>query len=282
MSALRSFALSAALCGLCVACGSLSIEQTRYDNPRVRALQSRSLHGIGAHPIAGQSLDAFFSHRVGLLEATNTSGATGRAAPISPDGYYLTAAHVVASEPFFLATFEWIQPIPPGVSVLRAEEHFEVHSLPGRLVWQSPDADLAVVHFPHRPHAYFSEFQQTPEIGSWAFSASDRGKILRDDRGHRIGNGPYRTAGAVLKLEDADPHDAWRIYETTLVGRGGMSGGPVVDADGALLGVTTTVQLYWHWERRKRTRMSFALPNPERIAAVIERDRHRRSVASPH
>ena len=263
-----------ALCLLLTsACGSLSIHQTRHDNPRVRALQARSLEEVEARPIEGESIDRFFRQRVGLIESTNQVLASGRAAPVSPDGYYLTAHHVVDQSPFYLSTFRFKKPIPPGVTVFESNDHFEIVRLPGRLIWSHPDVDLALVHFPHRPRVHFAHIDHQPPIGETVFCGSDRGKVFIDKKGRRYGNGPYQTAGTILEREEAGENGEWALYETTLVGRGGMSGGPVVDRHGRLLGVASTVQLYWHWERRRRTRLSFAALDPEWMEHIIESDR---------
>lgn len=258
-------------------CGSLSIRQTRYDNPRVRALQARSLEEVEATPIAGESIDRFFRQRVALIESTNQVLASGRATPVSPDGYYLTAQHVVDQSPFYLSTFRFKKPIPPGVTVFESNDHFEIVRLPGRLIWSHPEVDVALVHFPHRPETHFAQIQSHPLIGESVFCAADRGKVFIDKKGRRFGNGPYQTAGTLLRREKADPEGEWALYETTLVGRGGMSGGPVVDNRGRLLGVASTVQLYWHWDRRKRTRLSFAALDPELMERIIQSDRATRS-----
>jgi S1-C subfamily serine protease len=244
------------------------------DNERVRALQEASLSRYGEKPVAGQSIGAFFKDKVGLIVIKGGSLPVGRAVPVSRDGYYLTAWHGVADVDFRLSDSALLG------NRLRVDEY------PGRVVWHDSSTDLAIVKFGFRPSAVFRA-QGTPlGKGEAVFSGAngrnggalvtapnesgiyDLSEVLKKG----IGNGPFRTAGEVTGLQTIEGEPARMIYESTLVGRGGMSGAPVVDRKGDLVGIVTggRAKLF------SAPAAAFSMLDPEALESIIRADRQRR------
>lgn len=214
------------------------------DNPGIRALQAESLAESTSSRIGGLSLDDFFGPRTGLI-LPNTSAFVrgkslrpgqvytvgGRAAAISEDGYYLTAYHVVdgAVPAMFL---------PPssktrngvGVSGTIRDPVFS-H---GDVIKHFCPADVALVKFDHRPKAHFEEILSNPKPGLEVFTGATDGITVGEER---IGNGPFKSRGVILEIEDLEQGTSGHRIVTSIVARGGMSGAPVVDLNGSLVGI---------------------------------------------
>lgn len=224
-----------------VGCGVSGFSNRRDDNPQVRALQAASVSRYGARPIDGESVDGFFRNKVGLIAVKGGMLPVGRATPISSDGYYLTAWHVVEKSDFRLSNSV------SSANPLRVVEY------PGRVVWQDSSADLAIVKFGYRPSARFNAQQSPLGEGEAVFSGASglnsgtrftrlnvSGRYdLNDLIRTAFGNGDFRTAGKITSFRVLDKGSLRWIYESTLVGRGGMSGAPVVSSKGHLVGVVT-------------------------------------------
>ena len=244
------------------------------DNERVRALQNASVSSHGAQPIASQSIDGFFRDKVGLIAVKGGSLPVGRAVPISPDGYYLTAWHVVADADFVLSDSAWLA------------NRLQVDEYPGRVVWHDSSTDLAIVRFRFRPSAVFRARRAPLGMGEAVFSGAngrnggtlvappsesgtyDLSEVLKTGKG----NGPFRTAGRVTGLQIVDGDPSRMIYESTLVGRGGMSGAPVVNRDGYLVGIVTGARA----KVFSAPATTFSMLDPNTLESVVRADRQRR------
>jgi hypothetical protein len=156
----------------------------------------------------------------------------GRATPVSVDGYYLTAYHLVRD-----ATP--VMPLPPqkrNEQVGRftfAED--EAQFLYGRVVKHFLPADLAIIKFNLLPQAYFNTLTSNYIRGRAVFTGSTIGYTMSGEA--KAGNGPFRAAGIIQRTEPiAGTGSSQRIY-TSIVARGGMSGAPVADREGNLVGI---------------------------------------------
>ncbi|MEM7143552.1 MAG: serine protease [Verrucomicrobiota bacterium] len=256
------------------ACASFPVERT-FDNPEMRRLQAESLVDVPDYPIAGQSIDEFFSRKVAFIESD--AGASGRAAPISRDGYFLTAAHVIDDGPFYFTNLVILKTIPSPLtqsgSVL-PNEYFLIENLPGRAVWSDKKSDLAIIHFDHRSPEYFQKMTDNIPEGTPVFAGSNEGILFTEQNVEDgVGNGPFETAGHVVAVKNARGDLPFTTYQSTLVGRGGMSGTPVVDDQGQLVGILTGLLQTIHWNLKLETKARFSMIDPSLIQSIIARDR---------
>lgn len=247
------------------------------DTPSTRELQKKSLEGLSAAPIAGESIEEFFRDRVGLIASSRTGFPSGRAVPLSTDGYFLTAWHVVDEGKFYLSDFVQLKPLPEGV-VFQAKDYYRVDKHLGRVVWYDEKVDLAIVKFDFETRAehVFKLAGYESAAGVAVFSASvgtNSGTLLITEKVEDgIGNGPYQTAGVVLNRRKVEASYPAIIYRSSLVARGGMSGGPAVDEAGNLIGIITRI----HSVLYHAPTTSFAMLRAQDIAGIVAADRQGR------
>lgn len=222
-------------------------------------------------PVRGQSIAGFFENRIGLVFVHEGALPVGRANPITKDGYCLTAWHVVEGKDFSRAVTTVLKPLPRESGPIKAEDYLRTESYPGRVVWHDAAGDVALVHFPCADAEAFplrgGEVREKEAVFSGA-SGFDSGVGYLRSGGHldqMRGNGDYATGGFVLQ---ANAVGKCRAYQSTLVGRKGMSGGAVVDAEGRLVGVVTRVDAGIFG-----TTTVFSLPRKDLLERVIADDR---------
>lgn len=271
---------------LIVVCIVTGCRHYAYDNSRVRELQAASLVGLPITPIAGLSLDDFFGSRTVLIlpktsvlvqddtplghkEMVVDLG--GRATPISEDGYYLTAYHLVRG------TIP-VMPLPPnGDTGRRGRFTFPKNDANfsfGRVVQNFLPADLALIKFNRKTQVYFNAVSKHLLPGLAVFTGSSIGFTMEDmedmEEGN-VGNGPFKASGVILKVEPiAKMHSAQRIT-TSIVARGGMSGAPVADSAGNLVGIL--VGGSWSSVTHQYKSTTVEIVPIHQIVAAIEQDR---------
>lgn len=176
----------------------------------------------------------------------------GSATPISPDGYFLTADHVLA------------QAAERNVFVIYGSGGRLVPSR-ARIVWRSPAADLALLHIARETPAYY---RWTPPdrwlpIGTGLIHGgiatgfkSDPGKLgtAIPPEGAFAGNRPFKID---IPLQPGD------------------SGGPVVDAYGNLVGINSAVEFLVPMETAFFVDSEANRPNTRMLESVIQGDRMR-------
>ena len=239
----------AALAGLAVmlaGCAGPAVSEADWDRRTTRLLQTRkavSQAAVDGDRIAGLPADQYVNQRTALLlggagrvttevapngrsalvgwklQPGDESGGVSSAAAITPDGYFLTAAHAVGD-----ARMQVVRSSARGVEVARA-----------RVVWKgeakSGGPDLALIHAPVRNQAFFP--------------MADAAELPARTRVWTGGFGDVRQNQSRGRLRSVSPwrQDAsgapWRLVEHTAPLMRGDSGGPLVDRDGRLLGVNT-------------------------------------------
>lgn len=174
----------------------------------------------------------------------------GTATPITPDGYFLTADHVIRS-----ADDREIYIVQRRDGRLRASS--------ARVVWRSEDDDLALLHSPiDSPHYY----HWTPP-DAWL------------PRGLPIMHAGVATGfkDAAGKLVSAIPPETWlsgnRRFKHDIPLSPGDSGGPVLDHRGLLVGVNSAVEFLVPLETAFFIESEGNRPNIDRLMKRIERDR---------
>ena len=269
-----------ALASICLLSACSNVENWTYDKPSIRALQKESLVGIPAKPIAGQSLEEFFLDKVGLIVTSSNRFPSGRAVSITHDGYYLTAWHVVDEGEFFLSDFVILKPLPEGVA-FKAEDYRRIDRHLGRVVWHDPKVDLAIVKFDFQSAHRFQLANYRSQIGGQVFSGAagtNSGSLVTSEgRKDGVGNGPFLTAGVILKSKNLKSDPAVVGYQSTLVARGGMSGGPVVDQTGNLIGIITKI----HASLLSAPTTAFAMMSASKVGEIVTRDRNEKTGTAP-
>ena len=180
----------------------------------------------------------------------------GSAAPIAPDGYFLTADHVlsrIAGRNVFL-----IYGQGGRLSPTRA-----------RVIWRSEAADLALLHIPVKTPYYY---RWTPPA-RWL--AAGNGVIHGGiSTGFRSSDGKLSTA-----LAPEGPFTRNRRFKIDIPLQPGDSGGPVVDAYGRLVGINSAVEFLVPMETAFFIDSEGNRPNTRVIEALIRKDRASRGVA---
>ena len=180
----------------------------------------------------------------------------GSAIPISPDGYFLTADHVLSHAE------------GRNVFVLHGQQG-RLSSTKARIVWRSPSADLALLHIPiatPRHYAWTSSQKWlpagTPVIHSGIATGfrSEPGKLVT---GIPPGSGKFTRFKHDIPLEPGD------------------SGGAVVDAYGRLVGVNSAVEFLVPLDTAFFIESEANRPSLRALQRVINADRRRNNLPLP-
>lgn len=182
----------------------------------------------------------------------------GSAAPISPDGYFLTADHVL--------------------SHMAGRNVFLIYGQGGRLapakarvVWRSESSDIAILHIPVKTPYYYQ--WSTPDKWLPAGTGLMHGGI---STGFKSGDGKLGT--------DLSPEGTFtgnRRFKIDIPLQPGDSGGPVVDSYGRLIGINSAVEFLVPMETAFFIDSEGNRPNTRTIESVIQRDRARYKVGNP-
>ncbi|BCU76149.1 serine protease [Luteolibacter sp. LG18] len=186
------------------------------------------------------------------FKLVNSPGDTdgGSATPITADGYFLTADHVLAQS----AGRKVFVVYRNGGNVRYAK---------ARIVWRSYGADVAVLHAP----------MPTPFHYQW--TAPDHWLPVGTPVIHAgIATG-FRTSPGKLSTEipPESPFTGNRKFKIDMPLQPGDSGGPVLDSHGDLVGINSAVEYLVPMETAFFIDSECSRPNVHAIAAIIERDR---------
>ncbi len=176
----------------------------------------------------------------------------GSAAPITADGYFLTADHVLsrmAGRNVFLIYGQGGQLAPARA----------------RVVWRSESSDLALLHLPAKTPFYYQ--WTPPERWLPVGTSLIHGGI---STGFKSGEGKLSTA-----LSPEGAFTGTRKFKMDLPLQPGDSGGPVVDAHGGLVGINSAVEFLVPMETAFFVDSEGSRPNVRKIEAIIQSDRVR-------
>lgn len=174
----------------------------------------------------------------------------GSAAPITEDGYFLTADHVLA------------RASGKNVFIIYGNGG-RIITTQARIIWRSQPEDLALLHIP-RKTPYF--YRWTP-ADQWLSSGHG---IIHGGMatGFRSDPGRLRTP---LSPEGAFTGN--RPFKIDIPLQPGDSGGPVVDAFGKLVGINSAVEFLVPMETAIFIDSEGNRPNIGKIDAIIRKDR---------
>jgi S1-C subfamily serine protease len=175
----------------------------------------------------------------------------GSAAPITEDGYFLTADHVLADSN------------KKNVHIVYANGGRTLTCL-ARIVWRSSSDDLALLHIPKRTPYYYQWF--TPERRILSGSSVIHGGIAT---GSKLSPGLMRTGLAPESFFTGS-----RAFKMDIPLEPGDSGGPVVDAYGRLIGINSAVEFLIPMETAIFMDSEGVRPNTRKIHDLIENDRN--------
>ncbi|HEX9782641.1 MAG TPA: serine protease [Opitutaceae bacterium] len=210
-----------------LACAVLLVYSGCIHEP-TRAERAASFAQHEHSSIAGEPLAKFLFDRTARVLSVSSvppgrisgdNGILGTAAMIDPAGYFLTAAHCLASEDVVLV-FEHVG------------HEFKA---PARIVWRGyPEqggADLALLHASGLPIKSFHwaphmPVRSSPVVAVGQNTTETGAVITTSIGGHYLGGSPARFPGV---------SGMWVNHSTPL--RGGDSGGPLVSTNGELIGI---------------------------------------------
>lgn len=163
---------------------------------------------------------------------------------VHPDGYVLTNWHVVADQ---IQTDLWGKEREVNARVLRLTAVIdsgspEEREVPARVVARDRDRDLALLKLEWKPEAYvdlgeLAEVRLADRVWVVGFPFGDLLAMERSNPGRRDANPePSISAGMVTSLR-RDQGGVLKMIQTDAAVNPGNSGGPMLDAEGRLVGV---------------------------------------------
>lgn len=233
----------------------------------------RNFASISAEPISLAT--------AGLSIKGSGRGSIGVAAAIASDGYFLTAGHAVRAATSLTLV----------VLVLPENGAPQIRQAPARVVWvpnnRKKEPDIAIVYADIGPIEPFDLADEPPEVDdkilstSWEHKAAGALVVVPTFSGGRV------LAATMHKPLTATPAHTVIRHDAPLIP--GDSGGPIVDGDGNLIGINTTVSFpfsFWKWlalrlslvSRQIDVRNFYAeaiMPDPRWAQEVINHDRRR-------
>ena len=183
----------------------------------------------------------------------------GSATPISPDGYFLTADHVLANAK------------GRRVFVIYGQTHRLVGAR-ARIVWRSKTADLALLKVPLATPRYYD--WTPPE--QWLPEGTP---IIHAGIATGFDSPPGKLTTAI------PPENHWRghyRFKHDLPLQPGDSGGAVLDARGRLIGINSAVEFLVPLETAFFIDSEGNRPSVRQLAKVILKDRQSHPVSSTH
>ncbi len=180
----------------------------------------------------------------------------GSAAPIAPDGYFITADHVLARSE------------GRNVFLIHAQQG-ALHASRARIVWRSSSSDLAVLHIPIATPRYY----QWTDPDQWVPTGtpivhSGIATGFRSEPGKTVTGIPPGRGNAMRFKHDIplEPGD---------------SGGAVIDAQGRLVGINSAVEFLVPLETAFFIESEANRPNVHALERVIEKDRRSHPIQVP-
>lgn len=232
------------------ACSMSSPEPAADTAPPGKAVVRQAAARLAAVVISGKAelspwVESRFTQGRGPDDADG-----GSAIPISPDGYFMTADHVLARSG------------GRNVFVIHGQEG-PLRASKARIVWRSASTDLAVLHIPVATPRYFTWTSPDKWLpaGTPVFH-SGIATGFRSEPGKLVTSIPPGGGNAARFKHDIplEPGD---------------SGGAVVDAHGQLVGVNSAVEFLVPLETAFFIESEANRPNVRALERMIETDRRR-------
>ncbi len=225
-------------------------------SPPSRAVHRQAAARLTAVVISGKSeLSPWIESRFTQGESPDDADG-GSAVPISSDGYFITADHVLARS--------------AGRNVfLLHGQHGALRATKARIVWRSASTDLALLHIPIATPRYYSwtSPDQWLPVGTPVMHAG-------------IATGFRSEPGKLVTAIPPGRKNAARFkYDIPL--EPGDSGGAVIDARGQLVGVNSAVEFLVPLDTAFFIESEANRPNVRALQRTIETDRRRNKDLMP-
>lgn len=170
----------------------------------------------------------------------------GSCAPVTNDGYFLTAAHVLSHEESFV------------LYATSNDKKTFIDYAPVRVVFRNDETDFAIVKANVRTPRYLRYRQESLTTETTLFAGGWM---------HEKGGGLF------LENQDIPGHAGYRKVVTTLPMIKGDSGSPLIDQKGQLCGVLSTMRLGVVVKMKPKS-TAVMLDQPQ-IESIIRKDRAR-------
>ncbi|WP_226895198.1 S1 family peptidase [Luteolibacter marinus] len=180
----------------------------------------------------------------------------GSAVPISPDGYFITADHVLTHSE------------GRNVFVLHGQQG-SLRSTKARIVWRSAATDLALLHIPIATPRYYA---WTPP-DQWLAAGTT---VIHSG----IATGFRSEPGKLITAIPPD-HGRGTRFKHDIPLEPGDSGGAVVDANGQLVGINSAVEFLVPLDTAFFIESEANRPNVKALERVINADRRRNNLPKP-
>jgi S1-C subfamily serine protease len=231
---------------------SFRLHQREFRADTVPTVLQTCLVIAAARDAPDPTLDPQTGH-LAISPAPDGSYTQGLCVSVDPDGYLLTAAHVLRDRNFVIGWFGG------GLRIL-----------PARLVFRNgpgfPRSDLAVIRVDGRPD-YCARLGKVPSVGDPVFA------VVCNRPPNGIGGALDLAAGIVLD-EGADPSGGpGPVLGTDVPLWHGDSGGPLFSAGGELVGINSAITFRWFGKRE-------VLGGYSRISYFPEEGLVRRAIAA--
>jgi len=244
--------ISAVLLGLfSVACTSIAPPPPSVEIPGDMAKQIVRERLSAVVVTSRDELGSWVNQRFSIENAPGDADG-GSGAPITEDGYFLTADHVLARS--------------PGKNVFIIYGHGgRIITDKARIVWRSETDDIAVLHIPRRT-PYYYEWTPPDRWLSTGHGIIHGGMAT----GFKSSPGKLRTP-----LSPEGTFTGNRSFKIDIPLQPGDSGGPIVDARGNLVGINSAVEFLIPLETAIFIDSEGNRPSTRKIAGIIQKDRNR-------
>jgi S1-C subfamily serine protease len=209
--------------------------------------------------VARESIQDWADQRFARSLRTDVDLDGGSAAPITPDGYFLTADHVLSRVGDGRHAFV-IYGFRSNLVTAKA-----------RVVWRSAAGDLALLHAPLRTPLFFR--WTPPQLwlpeGSWVMHGG-------------VATGRDSPPGRLATtLAPEGRFTGSRRFKLDFQLRPGDSGGPVTDARGQLIGINSAVEFLVPMDTAFFVDSEGCRPSVRAIEKLIRKDRLRKIHSAP-
>jgi S1-C subfamily serine protease len=247
MEMIVRFGLLLVIAGFCESCAPVPAPDKAPANGTTRRMLADRASAVVVTD--RQNLNSWIDRDFAASESPNDAEG-GSAAPITADGYFLTADHVLSDLPH------------RNVFVIYGQGG-RLAPAKARVVWRSKAGDIALLHVPVKT-PYF--YQWTP-ADQWIPAGTPlvHGGIAT---GFKSGQGTLSTS-----IPPESIFVRSRNFKMDLQLQPGDSGGPIVDSQGKLVGINSAVEFLVPMETAFFIDSEGSRPNTRALNKIIKSDR---------